>query len=247
MKVWTRCASSGSWALKMRRQWKLPSPTCPTMGPVGPWVRLGLMEMAVASQLTPCPVVAVAPLTGEAGVLQVLLGLHHHVGQAGDGHADVRGVALGRAGQSCGTCSSMGCCHRCPCACPSPGSRAAGPGRRTRRCGAWPRAAPAPPAPLPRPGLSRRSAARSPLVTGREPWDGAATGPAAPAGTQPLARDPQSPSWAPIAHPETPLASLSLVPGHPSITQGCPLSLGTGFLPCIPQQTPRPLVHPSPW
>lgn len=36
-----------------------------------------------------------AALTGEAGVPQVPLGLHHDAGQAGDGHADVGGVALG--------------------------------------------------------------------------------------------------------------------------------------------------------
>lgn len=128
------------------------------------------------------------------------------------------------------------CRHRLhPTPCPSPGSQAAGPGRRTRHCGAWPRAAHAPPALLPRPGWSHHSAAQSPLPAARNSGRG-------------LGRDPQQPR-APGPHPGTPsphpehpsLFSLSLVLGTHSHPQDC-----RTLSPLLWAPVPHTLVTPTP-
>lgn len=159
-----------------------------------------------------------ARLTGEAGVLQVPLGLHHHVRQAGDGHTDVRGVALGRAEPWClqfhrvlPPLSSALCL-----------SLTWQPGRRAKAAyqALWrmsqsrPRSSGSSAQARPEPPFSRTISSAS----SQEPWNGAWPGPTAAPGTQ----TPQSLShtsghccpcsWASISHPRT-----CLVPPIPCI------------------------------
>ena len=91
-KALTLRSSSWSSGSTTRMQWKLPSPTCPTMVPGGPEDR--------AAAPAPPPPSHRAPLgagrTCESRGLQVLLGLHQDLRQPGDGHTHVGGIALSR-------------------------------------------------------------------------------------------------------------------------------------------------------
>lgn len=87
--LWISSVSSGSTS---RRQWKLPSPTCPTMAPTGPEDRAAIPSPAFHPP--PCRAPAVAGRTCEPRGLQILLGLHQDLRQPRDGHTNVGGIAL---------------------------------------------------------------------------------------------------------------------------------------------------------
>lgn len=91
-KALTLSSSSGSSGSTSKMQWKLPSPTCPTMVPRGPEDRAAAPARPLPSLLHGAP--AVGMRTCESRGLQVLLGLHQDLRQPGDGHAHVSGIAL---------------------------------------------------------------------------------------------------------------------------------------------------------
>lgn len=97
-KALTLRSSSASSGSTIRMQWKLPSPTCPTMHPGGPRGQ----SCCPWPSLPPSPpqLQQRAGRTCEPRGLQVLLGLHQDLRQPGNGNTNVGGIALDR-GQAC--------------------------------------------------------------------------------------------------------------------------------------------------